>query len=79
MVGIVGYDLGALRFAQEVACHWAPLNAISDDVTRVGVTGETSQLKLHSRNRLAFRLTPGSPYLAYVSLGLGASKATLEF
>ena len=79
MVGIVGYDLGALRFGQEVAWHRAPMNAISANGMDTRVTGEISQLKLLSRNRLAFRLTPGSPHAAYVSLGLGALKAKLKF
>lgn len=56
-----------------------PLNAISDDVMRVGVTSDTTQLKLLSRNRFAFRLNPASPHVAYVSLGLGALKETIEF
>ena len=59
MVAIVGYDLGPLRFGQEVAWHRARLNAISANGMESGVTGEISQLKLLSRNRLAFRLTPG--------------------
>ena len=79
MVGIVGYDLGALRFGQEVAWHRAPMNAVSANGTDTRVTGEISQLKLLSRNRLALRLTPGSPHAAYVSLGLGALKATIKF
>ena len=79
MVAIVGYDLGPLRFGQEVAWHRARLNAISANGMESGVTGEISQLKLLSRNRLAFRLTPGSPHTAYLSLGLGALKARIEF
>ena len=79
MVAVVGYDLGPLRFGQEVAWHRARLNAISANGMESGVAGEIYQFKLLSRNRLAFRLTPGSPHTAYVSLGLGASKARIEF
>ena len=79
MVAIAGYDLGPLRFGQEVAWHRGRLNAVSPNGMKSGVTGEIAQLKLLSRNRLAFRLTPGSPHTAYVSLGLGASKASIEF
>lgn len=79
MVGVVGYDLGALRFGQEVAWHRAPMSAISANGMDTRVTGEISQLKLLSRNRIAFRLTPGAPHAAYASLGLGALKATFEF
>ena len=79
IVGTVGYDLGALRFGQEVAWHRAPMRSISGNGMDIGVTGEISQLKLLSRNRLAFRLTPGSPHAAYVSLGLGALKGRIEF
>ena len=61
-----------LRFGQEVAWHRAPLNAISSMGMESGVSGDIAQLKLLSRNRLAFRLAPGSPHTAYVSLGLGA-------
>jgi len=79
MVGIVGYDLGALRFGQEVGWHRARMTSISVNGMDVAVTGEISQLKLLSRNRLVFRLAPGSPHAAYVSLGLGALKAEIEF
>ena len=78
-VGIVGYDLGALRFGQEVAWHRARMNSITMHGMDTGVAGEMSHLRLLSRNRLAFRPTPGSPHAAYVSLGLGALKAKLEF
>lgn len=79
VLGTVGYDLGTLRFVQEVAWHRARMSSISGDGTDIGVTGELAQLKLLSRNRLAFRLTPGSPHAAYVSLGLGALKGRIEF
>ena len=79
MAGTVGYDLGALRFGQEVAWHRAPMRSISGNGMDIGVTGEISQLKLLSRNRLAFRLAPGSPHAAYVSLALGALKGRIEF
>lgn len=78
-VARVGYDVGPLRFGQEVAWHRAPLNAISTMGMESGVSGDIAQLKLLSRNRLAFRLAPGSPHTAYVSLGLGASQTTVEF
>lgn len=78
MVGMVGYDLGALRFGQEVSWHRALINAISANGVDTRVAGEISQLKLLSRSRLAFRLMPGSPYAAYVSLGLGAVKGGIE-
>ena len=78
-VARVGYDVGPLRFGQEIAWHRAPLNALSSRGQESGVTGEISQLKLLSRNRLAFRLAPASPHTAYVSLGLGASQAKIEF
>lgn len=79
MVARVGYDVGPLRFGQEVAWHRAPLNAISAMGMKSGVSGDIAQLKLLSRNRLAFRLSPGSPHTAYVSLGLGALQAEIEF
>ena len=78
-VGIVGYDLGPLRLGQEVAWHRARLNSIALNGTDTAVAGTISQLKLLSRHRLAFRLTPGSPHAAYVSVGLGALKARIEF
>ena len=78
-IGIVGYDLGALRFGQEVAWQRAQMDSISVNGMTIGVEGEASQLRLLSRNRLAFRLAPGSPHRAYVSLGLGALKTTIEF
>ena len=78
-VARVGYDVGPLRFGQEVAWHRAPLNAISSMGMESGVSGDIAQLKLLSSNRLAFRLAPGSPHTAYVSLGLGASQTTIEF
>ena len=79
MVARVGYDVGPLRFGQEVAWHRAPLSALSAEGLESGVAGEISQLKLLSRNRLALRFAPGSPHTAYVSLGLGASQAEIEF
>lgn len=77
--GMVGYDLGALRFGQEVAWQQAQMDSISGNGMTIGVEGEISQLRLLSRNRLAFRLSPGSPHRAYASLGLGALKTTTEF
>ena len=79
MVGTVGIDLGAMRFGQEVAWHRARMSSISGNGMDIAVTGEISQLKLLSKNRLAFRLTPGSPYAAYFSLGLGTLKGRIDF
>ena len=78
-VARVGYDVGPLRFGQEIAWHRAPLNAISTMAMESEVSGDIGQLKLLSSNRLAFRLAPGSPHTAYVSLGLGALQAEIEF
>ena len=79
MVARAGYDVGPLRFGQEVAWHRAPVNAITAMGTESRVGGDIEQLKLLSRNRLAFRLAPGSPHTAYVGLGLGASREEIEF
>ena len=48
------------------------MSSISGNGTAIGVTGELSQLKLLSRNRLVFRLAPGSPHRAYVGGSIGA-------
>ena len=79
VIAMAGYDVGPLRFGQEVAWHRAPLNAITSMGTESRVSGDIVQLKLLSRNRLALRLAPGSPHTAYVSLGLGAVQAEIEF
>ena len=70
VIAMAGYDVGPLRFGQEVAWHRAPLTAITTMGMKSSVSGDIVQLKLLSRNRLAFRLAPGSPHTAYVSLGL---------
>ena len=79
VIAMAGYDVGPLRFGQEVAWHRAPLTAITAMGTESRVSGDIVQLQLLSRNRLALRLAPGSPHTAYVSLGLGAAQAEIEF
>ena len=78
MVARVGYDVGPLRFGQEVAWHRTPLNVITSMAMESRVSGDIVQLKLLSKNRLGFRLAPGSPHTAQVSLGLGALQAEIN-
>ena len=75
----VGHDLGPLRLGQETAWHRARLNAITANKMDPRVGGGISQLKLLSRHRLGFRPTPGSPHAAYVSVGIDALKAKIDF
>jgi opacity protein-like surface antigen len=80
MGGIVGYNLGALRFEQEVAWQWTRMDAsISYEGMDIGVEGKISLLRWLFSGQFAFSLVPGSPHTAYVGLGLGTVNAKTEF